>query len=572
MHLVDSLGNNQDLTPVCNLHEQACAIAADAYGQYTNNLGVSLVTTGPGGTNAITGVAAAWLDSTPTLFISGQVKRPDLKTGKGVRQFGFQEIDIAEMVSSITKYAVCVTDPSEIRYHMEKAIYLARSGRPGPVWIDIPLDVQAQQIEPAQLRGFDPQELVNDEVTLAKSEIQSRVTKSLEILKQAKRPAVLVGNGVRLAKALEPLKTLLEQWNIPVLTTWKMIDFLPDNHPLSVGRPGAVAQRAANLIQQTADCLLILGARLDMGQTGYNHENFAKTAQKIIVDVDTHEIDKLQMKFAVKIPANLSDVVAEFQKQSTDMEPLNCAPWWKHCRELKARFPMIQPEFLDVKDGVNLYVFMEALSATMKSGDLLVPGSSGGCSETTMQAYRCPEGVRVFNSEGLGPMGFGIAAPIGACIASGGRRTISLDGDGGFQMNIQELETLKRLNLDIKIFVLNNDGYVSIRSTQKNYFNSRFYGSSPAGGLTLPDTIALSQAYGLKTAQISDQTDMEQQIEAVLNTPGPVICEIKITPSQTTYYRVSSYQKEDGSMASRPMEDLWPLLERDEFEQIMNFK
>ena len=298
MHLVDSLGREKNLRFVCNLHEQACAVAADAYSQYTGNLGVALVTTGPGGTNAITGVVGSWLDSIPTLILSGQVKRPDLLTGRGVRQMGFQEINIIDIVRPITKYAVLVNDPQSIRYHLDKAFYLAKHGRPGPVWIDIPLDVQAAELDEATLPAFDPSELP---AAGAAPDLRPRAIEAIRLLNAAERPVILVGNGVRLAGAVEPFLELAEILQIPVLTTWKSMDFLAEDHPLYIGRPGAVGQRAANFAQQNSDCILILGARLDLGQTAYNHAAFARAAAKIIVDVNPAEIAKLQMKIEVPV-------------------------------------------------------------------------------------------------------------------------------------------------------------------------------------------------------------------------------------------------------------------------------
>ncbi len=561
MHLVDSLGRSPDLKYVCNLHEQACAIAADAYSQYTGNLGVALVTTGPGGTNAITGVAAAWLDSTPCLFLSGQVKRADLLTGRDVRQMGFQEINIVDIVRPITKYAVRVDDPASIRCHFEKALFLARHGRPGPVWLDIPLDVQAAEVDEASLPGFDPPAPSEaDDPAL----LLPKVREAIGLLNQAQRPVILVGNGVRLAGAVERFLALAEMLDVPVLTTWKAMDFLAEDHPLYVGRPGAVGQRAANFAQQNADWILILGARLDLGQTAYNHRGFARAAHKIVVDVDPAELGKLQMDISVPLCADAGQVIDLLLSQRHAVVPNPRADWWTRCRQWKARYPVVLKEYWDVPGGVSNYVLLDVLADAMCGDDLLVPGSSGASSEVTMQAFRVGCGMRVFNSQGLGPMGFGLAAAIGGCVASG-RRTICIEGDGGLQMNSQELETLHRLDLPVKLFVLDNEGYVSIRSTQLAHFAGRYVGSGPTSGLTLPDTLKLAAAYGLPAVEIRDHTNIRQQVCDVLQRPGPVVCSVRISPSQATAPRVSSYQRSDGSMASKPMEDMWPLLERDEF-------
>lgn len=398
MHLVDSVGNCKDLEYVCNLHEQACAIASEAYGQYTNNLGVALVTTGPGGTNTLTGVAGAWLDSTPCLFLSGQVKRADIKAGRGVRQMGFQEIDIVEMVKSITKYAAIVTDPQTIRYHLEKAVYLAKHGRTGPVWIDIPLDVQAVKIEESDLVGFDEQEV---QKPVDSSLLQQQVSETIRLFNQAERPVILVGNGVRLSGAIDEFLKMSELLQIPVLTTWKAIDFLPESHRLFAGRPGAIGQRGANFTQQNSDWLLSLGARLDYGQTGYAHENFARAAQKIIVDIDPSEIGKMKMPIEVPVCADAGNFIREFLKQSEKIIAQDRSSWLNRCKHWQDKYPVVLPEYWDEPEGVNNYVLVDVLSEEMSEEDLLVPGSSGACSEITMQALRVKPRMRIFNTEGL---------------------------------------------------------------------------------------------------------------------------------------------------------------------------
>jgi acetolactate synthase-1/2/3 large subunit len=563
MHLNDSVGRDQRLQYVCNLHEQGCAIAADAYGQYTNNLGVAMVTTGPGGTNAITGVAAAWLDSTPCLFISGQVKRADMVGLRGVRQMGFQEINIVRLVSSITKYAVTVSEPASVRYHLEKAVYLARSGRPGPVWVDIPLDVQAAQVDETALPTFSPDEIsVATDTPLILVEKASRI---LALLQQARRPVLLVGNGVRLAHAQTELIHLIERLRIPVLLTWKAADFLPESHPLFAGRPGASGQRGANFTQQNADFLLAIGARLDYGQLAYSHRNFARAARKAIVDVDGAELNKMETPIDVPVCADARLFLQELLRQMEAAPLGDWAAWLARAKEWQARYPVVLPEYGRGQDGVNQYVLTEALSEAMRPDDVLVPGSSGACSELTCQAFKMKAGQRLLNSQGLGSMGFGVPAALGACLASGGRRTVCLEGDGGFQMNLQELETVRRLNLPIKFFVLNNGGYGSIQATQRNYFEGRFVGSGPDSGLTFADTLRVAAAYGLATTAIRDQTDLRKQVWAILERPGPMVCEVYISPAQVTAPRVTSRQRPDGTMVTAPMEDMWPFLDRQEF-------
>ena len=562
MHLVDSAGKCGRIEYICNLHEQACAIAADAYGQYTNRFGAALVTTGPGGTNTLTGVAAAWLDSTPCIFISGQVKRADLAAGRGVRQMGFQEIDIVRVAAPITKYAVTVMEPETIRYHLEKALFLARSGRPGPVWIDIPLDVQAAQIEPETLAGLPPEEL---ETRGDEQELEHQVARAIELFNAAERPCVLVGNGVRLAGGMEAFQESIELLQVPVLTTWKAIDFLPEEHPLYAGRPGSVGQRGANFTLQNSDWLLSIGARLDYGQTGYSHANFARAAKKIVVDIDQAEIAKLNTAVEVAAAVDARGFLEELLRQKQRIAHRARADWMARAQQWKRQYPVVLPEYWEQRGSVNNYAFIQALGEEMGAGDLLVPGSSGACSEITMQAFAVKPGMRIFNSEGLGPMGFGISAAIGACVAAGRQRTVTIEGDGGFHMNSQELETIRRLGLPIKLFVLNNNGYGSIRATQRNYFGGRLVASDPSSGLTLPDIARIAAAYGLPAARIENHERLRETVRQVLQAAGPVVCEVAISPEQSTAPKVSSMQRADGSMASKPLEDLAPFLDRREF-------
>ena len=566
IHLVDSLGKS-DINYICNLHEQASSIGADAYGQYTNNLGVCLVTTGPGGTNAVTGVAGAWLDSTPTLFLSGQVQKKDMVGDKGVRQIGFQEIDMVSIVESITKYAVTITDPTTIKYHLEKAVYLARNGRPGPVWLDIPLDVQATIIDVDSLSGFEePYEIEND--------IQKIVSDIIEDLNQSERPIILAGNGIRLSKSIDEFKKLIEILQIPVLTTWKGIDYLEETHPLYVGRPGGVGQRGANFSQQNSDFLISLGARLDHGQTAYKHEYFAREATKVIVDVDENEINKLEMDIKYKVSIDAGEFINELikQKNKININNITTNEWLNRCKMLQDKYPVCLPEYWEEKEYVNNYVFIDALSDVLPEDSLIVPGSSGGCSEVTMQSFKIKRGQRMFNTEGLGPMGFGIPAAIGGCIASGCKETICIDGDGGFIMNVQELETIRRLNLPIKIFVLNNNGYVSIRITQNTHFGGNLVASGDTSGLTLPSLEKTAETYGIPYYRIENHNNLHHHIENVVNPEmsfGPVLCEVMLPPTHMTAPKASVFKKEDGSFSTRPMEDLFPFLDRDEFKENM---
>jgi acetolactate synthase-1/2/3 large subunit len=564
MHLVDSAGRNSGFQYVCCLHEQACSFAAEAYAEYTQGLGVVSVTTGPGGTNSVTGVAAAWMESASCLFISGQVKRADRIADRGVRTMGPQEVDIISIVQSITKYAVTVLEPESIRYHLEKAVYLATHGRRGPVWLDIPLDVQSSAIDETQLQGFTPE----PEPASAAEELRQQVSAAIDLLNRSQRPVLFLGNGARAAQRGGELQQLIHLLEAPVLLTWKIADLLADDDPFYVGRPGGMGQRGANFTQQNADCLLVIGARLDLPQTAFSHRNFARAASKILVDIDPAEIGKMQTPIDVPICADAAAFVREFLAQAHRLEPRNRTCWLRRTKEWQERYPVVLPEYWDDTHSgscVNTYVLMQVLSEDLTADDLLVPGSSGPCSDVFMQAFRVKSGQRIVNAPGLGAMGTGLPGTIGACLASGRKRTICVNGDGGFQLNIQDLETVHRLNLPIKYFILCNGAYASIMTTQRGYFQGRYVASDPSSALTLPDVVKVAAAYGIGTASIQSHHDLRDGVRAVLAQEGPVVCAVSVSAEQATAPRVTSAVRPDGTIVSKPMEDMWPFLPREEF-------
>jgi len=564
MHLNDALGLRKDLAFVSTLHEQAAAIAAEAYARVTNNLGVALVTTGPGGTNAITGLAGAWLESTPCLFISGQVKRADLKGSLGVRQLGPQELDIVSIVTPITKYAVTVMDPLSIACEIDKALYLARTGRPGPVWLDIPLDVQGAQIDPGSLERYDAgsADRLPDDVT-------DQIERVIDLLNRAERPVLLVGNGVRLAGAGDALLRLVDALDVPVLATWMGADLLWETHPRYFGKPGTVASRGANYTLQNADLLLSIGARLDVPVTGFDRSQFARAAEVVVVDIDASEIAKLGTVVDLPVCADAATFISGVLERSGTIAAVDRTAWLDRCTDWKSRYPVILPEYWERADFVNTYAFSSVLADELDGDDLIIPGSSGVGIDTFWLAFAVKQGQRLFSTGGLGAMGFGLPASIGGCLASGRKRTISVDGDGGFQLNIQELETVVRLDLPIKFFVINNDGYASIRASQNNHFHGNLVGSDPSSGLTLPDLVKIGAAYGIATERITDNAGLKAGIRAALDRPGPVLCEVMVAPDQAIGPRVSSALRPDGSIVSRPLEDLWPFLDREELRANM---
>ena len=567
MHLDDSVGLREDVEFVCTLHEQAAAIAAEAYARVTNNLGVVLVTAGPGGTNALTGVAGAWLESTPCLIISGQVKRADLMGKLGVRQLGSQEIDIVSMVAPITKYAVTVMDPTSIAYHLDKALHLAKNGRPGPVWLDIPLDVQATQIDPGSLRRYDG--VAEVEPARGAQPASGQIERTIELLNAAQRPVLLVGNGVRLAGAGAALLQAIDVLDIPVLTTWMGADLLWEDHPRFFGKPGTVSSRGANFTLQNADLLVSIGARLDFAVTGYDQAQCARAARKVIVDIDPAEIDKLRMHVDVPVCADALTFINGLLDRREAISRRDRDEWLRRCVAWKQRYPVVLPEYWEQTGYANTYVFSTVLAEELTGDDLIIPGSSGVGIDTFWLAFSVKKGQRLFSTGGLGAMGFGPPASIGGCLASGGKRTICVDGDGGFQLNIQELQTVVRLGLPIKYFVLSNEGYASIRSMQNNHFGGRLVGCDATSGLTLPSLTKIGAAYGLNTVHIKDNTELRDGIRRVLSEPGPVLCEVVVAPNQAIGPRISSAVRADGNMVSRPLEDLWPFLDREELRENM---
>jgi acetolactate synthase I/II/III large subunit len=555
IHLADSLRKSKGIQYVCNLHEQGAGIAAEAYAQYKNGLSVALVTTGPGGTNIITAIAAAYLESTPMLILCGQVQRKDMANGK-VRQLGFQEIDMIALTKSITKYSFCVTDPNTIKYHLEKAIYLATHDRPGPVLLEIPLDVQAKEIDMITCNGFITEKKHQD--------LSYIVNQIIEDLNKAKRPIVLVGNGVRLAKAESRFLKFIDKTKIPVLTTWKAMDFLEEDDPLFVGRPGAIASHGANFNQQNTDFILCIGARLDLGQTAFQHKYFAPNATKVIVDIDIDEIEKLDMRIKYKLNVDALDFLHELNQQ-IDSIHIDTTEWLKHCKETYLKYPVVLKEYLKQSNPVNMYAFINELSIVLPEDTTVVPGSSGACSEVVMQAFKVKRGQRILNTQGLGAMGFGIPAAIGVCLAYYNQQVICIDGDGGFFMNIQELEVVKRLNLPITFFVLNNNGYGSIKSTQDNYFNSQYIGCNKESGMTLPDIQLTAVAYKIPYRIIDNSDWLNEKIETCLTMGGPLICEVMVNINHITLPRTTVSKLEDGSFETAPMHIMKPELSLKEF-------
>lgn len=565
MHLDDAIGHQEGIRCTFNHHEQACAIAAEGYTRMTGKLAAVCVTSGPGGTNAITGVMGGWLDSIPMFVISGQVKRettiwavPELN----LRQLGDQEFNIIDSVRNMTKYAVMVTNPQEIAYHLEKALFLATNGRGGPVWLDIPLDVQGAKIETDSLIHFD-----------ADREIAWRTPKTrpsaVEILlrkiREAKAPLVLAGTGIDLAGASDRLLAFLDKYRLPVVTAWNANDTVAFDNPFYVGMPGTVGIRSGNFAVQNCDLLLSLGCRLNIRMIGYNRHDFAKNAFKAIVDVDPRELIKPTVQADLPIQADVREFLDTMLAQDYEPVPAH-ADWLKWCRDLLRRFPAVQPAFHG--DGrINPYVLIDRLFAHLAPSDRIVCGNGSAC-VITFQAAKIKQGQRMFTNSGCAAMGYGFPAAVGAAVSDNSRRTVCIDGDGSVMMNIQELATVAHNKLNLKLIILNNNGYLSIRQTQRNLFQPPFIGIDPESGVGFPNFEKLADAFGLPYYRIDSEKNADELLEQMLNSEGACVCEALVDPEQNFEPKSSSRVLPDGRIVSPSLDDMAPFLDREEFETI----
>lgn len=566
MHLNDAIGRNPKIKYVCCHHEQACAMAAEGYFRATGKLAVVQVTAGPGGINALNGVFGAWTDSIPMLVISGQSKRETLmsSTKLSLRQLGDQEVDIVRMVKGITKYAVQNLDPASIRYDLEKALYLATQGRPGPVWLDIPIDVQGARIDPANLKRFQPS--AEDQESAFCAEKENQLRQLLDRMKKAERPVIYTGSGVRLSGQENLLLKLAERLGVPMVAAWNSHDLLPNSHPCYAGRPGSVGDRAGNFTVQNSDFLLILGCRLNIRLISYNWKSFAPHAYKVMVDVDEAEMKKPTLSIDLPIHADLKDFLPAMDKQTRDWMPRHAA-WLAWCRERVKRYSVVLPEYWKLKEKVNPYCFMERLSGAIEDGEVVVCGDGTAC-VTAFQTIRIRPGMRLFHNSGCASMGYDVPAAIGAAVARPkNKRIICLAGDGSLMMNLQELQTVSGLKLPIKIFILNNTGYHSIRLTQRNFFPDNIVGCGEESGLSFPDFEKVAAAFNLPFRRIGNHGELDDVIRWALTTPEPVLCEVMLDLNQGFAPKLSSRKFEDGRMEAAPLEDMAPFLSREELAE-----
>ena len=565
MHLNDSIGKEARIQFVCNHHEQASAMAAEAYARVSGLPGVVNVTTGPGGINALNGVFGAWTDSITMLVVSGQVKRETCMRALGItglRQLGDQEADIVAMVANITKYAVLVDDPLSIRYHLERAWHLAQGGRPGPCWLDIPVDVQGMSIDPATLRGYDPAEDESALNTIDGEQLTSDCREVLDRIRNAKRPAILAGTGVRAALAIAEFDELCHRLGVPVTTAWTH-DLIASDDPLFCGRQGTIGDRAGNFTVQSADLLLILGSRLNIRQTSYNWQSFARQAFKIQVDVDAAEFHKPTVQPNLAIHCDLKRFLREMLRQcdTGHVRPETHAKWLGWCRERVQRYPVVQERQRNAGPPLNPYYFIEQLSTKLAEDDVIVCGNATSCI-VPFQTLRLRKLQRLISNSGSASMGYDLPAAIGAAFARPGKRVICLAGDGSIQMNIQELQTVIHHRLPLKIFVLNNSGYLSMRMTQSGFFG-RLTGESAATGTSFPNMVKIGCAYGIPSIRIDCASQLDQ-VDRALAADGPALIDVVLDPNQEFEPRSKARQLPDGKIVSPTLEDMYPFLDNTE--------
>jgi acetolactate synthase I/II/III large subunit len=560
MSLTDGVTCHEKLQTIYPHHEQTSSMAIDAYARATENMGVGFFTTGPGSTHAITGLGGAWQDSVPCLFISGQVKFESTNNYakiEGLRQFGVQEMDMIPIVKPLCKYATTLIDPYQVRYEFEKAVHMAKSGRPGPVWIQIPMDVQAAIIDEGKLSGFT----TDDNIPTANDE---EVKQIIELLKNAKRPVIISGQGIRISGAIQLLEKFTTKFKIPVVTPYLGIDTMRHDLFQYIGKTGNKGDRAANLAMQNSDLIISIGSSLHVTVTGFVYEYFAREAKKIVVDIDETSHKKPTIKIDQFILSDAKKFLEKILKFLENKE-FNFSEWAEQCNVWKKKYLVCLPEYKQIKGEINSYVFVDTLCKHSKENDIFVSDAGGTFFHTSQAIQLTKPGQRYIPSSGMATMGFTLPAAIGISVATNKGRVLASTGDGSFQQNIQELQTVIQYNLPIKLFVWNNDGLNATRSASTSYFNGRMGGDSKESGISFPDTSKIATAYGIKFIKINEYEELDKKIDEVLNFDGPVICEVMMPRTQPTLPAGSSKINPDGTFSSRPLEDMAPFLERDEY-------
>ena len=570
MHLNDGLGHNKDIKCIHNHHEQACSIAAEGYYRMSNKLPAVCVTTGPGGTNAITGVLGAYLDSIPMLIISGQVKYEMTvdSTGLDLRQLGDQEWNIVSTVESMTKYAEMVVDTNKIKYHLEKAIYMATHGRPGPCWIDIPLDIQGAIIDTDDLIEFSPDEL---NINLGMNVSDEILEKVIEKIKTAKRPVIYAGSAIRTNNAYESFRNIVDKLQIPVVNAWNATDSIEYANPLCVGCGGSFGDRPANFAVQNSDLILSLGCRLSTRQVSFAYDSWAREAYKIMVEIDPAEIEKPTLNIDMPIQSDIKEFLEKmdiYLEENYSNYDFNNNDWIKQCNTWKEKYPVCDKSKYEQKDKINVYAFLDTLSECMQEDDKIVVANGAACA--CIHGYKLKKGQRLVVNSGVASMGYDLPAALGACFGIDKNNLICVCGDGSIQMNLQELQTIIHHNLPIKMFLINNDGYQSIRITQRSFFEQPFVGiGSDSGDISFPDMEKIAYAYGINYCSCSDINDLKNTLTTTLNSDGPIICEVFVDTKQSFEPKSASKKLPNGKMVSAPLEDMKPFLDRKELEENM---
>jgi acetolactate synthase-1/2/3 large subunit len=561
MHVLDALARNPKVKYHCNFHEQACVIAAEGYARVTGRPGVALVTVGPGAANALSALPGAWADSVPVIVIAGQVRRDLIADYSKLRHLGPQEANTLDMVRPVTKYAARILDPRMIRRELEAAYHHACTGRPGPVWLELPLDVQGSELGDAALDSFTPP-------APHIADVKHLVRDVIAVLRSSRRPLLVAGNGIRLSSCHESFMQLVDRLRIPVVVPFSAKDLIAEDHPMNAGLFGTAGQRRANFAVQTSDCLISLAAGLNCQKVGFNYKGFAPKAVKIIVDIDEHQLLDQVLKPDLAVHCDVREFIEEFILQTVSLDLPDWTRWIEACADWKRRYPIIVPEFFTDRAHVNPYVFADTISGLLRSDDVVI-GGAGLDTVSYYQGFRVKSGQRTMTSA-WGSMGWDLPLAFGACIGNGMRRTVCITGDGSVQWNIQELMTIAHHQAPIKIFIFNNAGFASIRATQDNLFEGRRVGSDFASGLSNPDFKMLAHAYGLPYYCIRDNSELKGSLATVLADDGPAICEVNIAASQEISPKASSFRRPDGSMESRPLEDMAPFLPREEIERNMH--
>lgn len=579
MYLVDALGRS-NIKEVCCHHEQAAGIAAQSYAMARNGLGACLLTTGPGGTNGLTALGAAYMDSTPMFFISGQVKTADFASLRKVRQYGAQENDIVAMAKPVAKYAVTVTKSEEIKYHMEKALFLATHGRKGPVWVDIPLDIQNDEITPSKLTGYYPEDEVqpNDierQENPDREMIENKIDELVADLKKAKRPLFLVGHGLYQADMEDTFEQISKYLGIPSVVTWRCFSLFDDDAPLFFGAMGLQAPRYANILVQTADVLIVLGSRLDNMITAFGESRFGLNAKKYVVDIDENELDKYTMPNLIKINASVADFLGILQLKTIKLGVENpkspYQDWIEKGNGLKLRFPIHAEKQAFETDKVDLYKLTMAVSDWCKKDDIIVVSSTSRCNTAGHIAFRHKKGQRTVSSMGFGSMGFALPSTVGAAFVEGANRVVMFEGDGSLQLNIQELQTIVHHKIDAKMFIFKNNGYAAIATMQDRNFDGFHVGSDETSGLSMPDTEKIAKAYGIPYICINHNEEIETKVEEAFKTNGPVICEFVGDIRFDEIPKCISSLNERGERVSAALENPFPFLDEKELEEIIDY-